>query len=228
MPSMNPKPVTAVIPALNESKTIRTVIIALLEHLERVIVIDDGSTDDTAQIAKNAGAEVFSHYAPRGYDAAISAGINHAFETGATAVVTCDADGQHRVDDVLKVSEPVISGETILAAGIRNEYNRRAEAIAGLFSKPIFGTRDPFCGLKCYHVSLYNEFGPLPAHLNIGTLPLAWTKVAGVKPVFLPIESPKRKDSARFGKSLRTSAILLWNFTKTLTEATRSEVQVKK
>jgi glycosyltransferase involved in cell wall biosynthesis len=225
---MNVKPVTAVIPALNEGKTIGNVVSALLKHLERVVVVNDGSTDETAQNANAAGAEVVTHAKPRGYDAAISAGINHAFATAAKVVITCDADGQHLLEDVLRVAEPVITERTTFSAGIRHQYNRRAEAIAGIFAKPIFGTRDPFCGLKCYHVSLYEKFGPFPANLNVGTLPLAWARISGIKPVFLPIESPRRNDTARFGKSLRTSAILLWNFTKTLSETTRSEIQTEK
>jgi glycosyltransferase involved in cell wall biosynthesis len=100
------KKVTILIPAFNESQAIGFVI----EHIQaicsdvvqEVIVIDDGSSDDTAYIAKNAGATVIRHKQNLGYGAALKTGIRQA---KTEFVLTMDADGQHQAEDVLRLWE---------------------------------------------------------------------------------------------------------------------------
>lgn len=100
------KKVTILIPAFNESQAIGFVI----EHIQaicsdvvqEIIVIDDGSSDDTAYIAKNAGATVIRHKQNLGYGAALKTGIRHATTE---FVLTMDADGQHQAEDVLGLWE---------------------------------------------------------------------------------------------------------------------------
>lgn len=91
--------VSIIIPALNESLAIETVVRGLRDRLPRceIIVVDDGSVDNTARLASNAGARVISHDSPRGYGAALTTGIHAA---GRDYVLFCDGDGQHSVDDV--------------------------------------------------------------------------------------------------------------------------------
>ncbi len=196
---------TVVIPALNEAKTIASVIRRALEVAERVVVVDDGSTDGTGEVSKNAGASVVRHERPGGYDAAIADGVNEAFRAGAKTVVTCDADGQHRIEDMERVCAPVVAGEADFSAGVRDHYNRPVEAAAGLFSQVLFGTRDPFCGLKCYGRTIYERFGQLPPELNIGTLPMVWAKAAKLRLTFRGIEMQPRLDQPRFGSALHAN-----------------------
>jgi glycosyltransferase involved in cell wall biosynthesis len=100
------KKVTILIPAFNESQAIGFVI----EHIQaicsdvvqEVIVIDDGSSDDTAYIAKNAGSTVIRHKQNLGYGAALKTGIRQA---KTEFVLTMDADGQHQAEDVLRLWE---------------------------------------------------------------------------------------------------------------------------
>jgi glycosyltransferase involved in cell wall biosynthesis len=87
--------VFAVVPALNESATIHDVVTSALRHVNRVIVVDDGSTDATAQLAEAAGALCVSHDTNRGVGAAVSTGLIRARELGARACVQVDGDGQH-------------------------------------------------------------------------------------------------------------------------------------
>ena len=84
----------ALIPAYDEGPRIGPVVMAARAHLP-VLVVDDGSSDDTATRAESAGATVVRHVPNAGKGAALRAGFRHALDGGAAAVVTLDADGQH-------------------------------------------------------------------------------------------------------------------------------------
>jgi glycosyltransferase involved in cell wall biosynthesis len=86
--------VIAVIPAFQAARTLDTVVRATHEHLP-VLVVDDGSTDETAAVAEAAGAEVVRQEPNQGKGAALRRGFAHALEGGVQAVLTLDADGQH-------------------------------------------------------------------------------------------------------------------------------------
>jgi glycosyltransferase involved in cell wall biosynthesis len=86
--------IVALIPAHDEGPRITPVVTAALEHLP-VIVIDDGSSDDTAERARAAGATVIEQHPNQGKGAALRAGFRRAIDDGAAAVLTLDADGQH-------------------------------------------------------------------------------------------------------------------------------------
>jgi glycosyltransferase involved in cell wall biosynthesis len=86
--------VLALIPAYDEGRGIALVVREAARHLP-VVVVDDGSTDDTAEQAESAGAHVLRQVPNQGKGAALRAGFRHALELGVDAVVTLDADGQH-------------------------------------------------------------------------------------------------------------------------------------
>lgn len=89
-----PTDVIAVIPAYQAAATLDTVVTQVAEHLS-VLVVDDGSTDDTSAVAAAAGAEVLRQEPNQGKGAALRRGFREALERGIGTVVTLDADGQH-------------------------------------------------------------------------------------------------------------------------------------
>src|SRR5215212_5808697 len=91
--------VLALIPGYQAGPWIRRVVTAARAHLP-VVVIDDGSTDDTAVEAEGAGAIVLRQVPNAGKGAALRVGFRHALGAGADAVVTLDADGQHDPEDI--------------------------------------------------------------------------------------------------------------------------------
>ncbi len=91
--------VLALVPGYEEGPRIGAVVGATLRHLP-VLVVDDGSTDDTAAIAEAAGAEVIRQSPNQGKGAALRAGFQHALDAGYDAVLTLDADGQHDPDEI--------------------------------------------------------------------------------------------------------------------------------
>lgn len=85
----------AIIPAYNEERTIKSIIKKTKAYVDEVIVIDDNSSDNTAAIARKAGAKVISHILNRGVGLAQRTGFNYAFDKGYDCIVQLDADGQH-------------------------------------------------------------------------------------------------------------------------------------
>jgi len=117
--------VAIVIPAYNESTAIKEVIAKLKKALKlaqinyQVIVVDDGSKDDTAKLAQAAGAHVISHILNTGSGGATATGLSYAQQNGFTIAATMDGDGQHAAEDVIKGVELVEKCRCDLLIGSR-------------------------------------------------------------------------------------------------------------
>lgn len=92
-----------VIPAFNEARTIRDLVRGALAQCPRVIVVDDGSTDDTASQLRGSGATVLTHKHNQGKAACLRLAFAHALENGAVCVVSMDGDGQHELADASRL-----------------------------------------------------------------------------------------------------------------------------
>lgn len=111
--------ITAVIPAYNEEKTIKKVITELKTRVDEIIVVDDGSRDNTKSIAEQEGVIVLRHIVNRDQGAALQTGTEYAVKMGADIIVHFDADGQHKVGDVSRLVEPVLKGNYDVVFGSR-------------------------------------------------------------------------------------------------------------
>jgi glycosyltransferase involved in cell wall biosynthesis len=101
---MDKRDVCVVVPAYNESRQIATTVSDLRAAFQTVIVVDDGSADDTGTVAAAAGAVVLRHAVNRGQGAALQTGFSYALSLESMSYcVTFDADGQHRVDDAVQM-----------------------------------------------------------------------------------------------------------------------------
>jgi len=114
-----------VMPAYNESKAIKQVIEDLKERNLNMVIIDDGSHDDTYKIAvdsicKSHDGSVYRHVINRGLGAALETGIKAALAKKADIIVTFDADGQHDPDDIIPVCKPIMNGKADVVIGTRN------------------------------------------------------------------------------------------------------------
>ncbi len=111
--------VVAVIPAYNEARFIGSVVLATRRMLETVIVVDDGSSDATGELAQAAGAIVVRLPENQGKGAALNAGFRKALAYGPDAVVILDGDAQHNPEDIPGVVLPVLAGEADVVIGSR-------------------------------------------------------------------------------------------------------------
>lgn len=115
------EPAVLIIPAYNEAETLHGVLerVALADAGYEVVVVDDGSQDDTAEIAKRAGATVLRHPFNLGYGAALQTGYKYALERNAAIVAQMDADGQHDPDSIRALADRVRDDELDLVVGSR-------------------------------------------------------------------------------------------------------------
>ena len=108
MTKVTDKRILAVVPCYNEEYTIGSVVLKTKHYVDEVLVIDDGSMDGTAKIAKDAGAVVISHKVNSGKSMAIKTGFKYALDNNFDYVVTIDGDGQHDPAEI-----PAILGNLI-------------------------------------------------------------------------------------------------------------------
>lgn len=155
--------IIVVIPAYNEEKTVGEVVrkihqfISPSVHQFRVIVVDDGSTDKTAELSREAGAIVLSHPINRGLGAALSTGIEGALRIlhniphsslslrggEGEAIITLDADLQHDPAEIQKLIEPILNGEADVVIGSRfMKYEARSKK----YEVPQMRRLANFCG----------------------------------------------------------------------------------
>ena len=109
----------AIIPCYNEEISIGTVVLKTKQHVDAVLVVDDGSMDDTATIAKQAGAIVISHKKNQGKSIAIKTGFKYALAHNFDYVVTIDGDGQHNPSEIPAVLENVVNKGHDISIGFR-------------------------------------------------------------------------------------------------------------
>ena len=111
--------IVAIIPAYNEEIAIGSIILKTKQYVSKVIVVNDGSKDDTGKIASLAGADIITLPENQGKTHAVFRGIKEAKQLNPDIIVLLDADGQHDPDDIPAVISPVLSGEADLAVGSR-------------------------------------------------------------------------------------------------------------
>tara|TARA_B100000029_G_scaffold510893_1_gene603521 strand:+ start:1425 stop:2303 length:879 start_codon:yes stop_codon:yes gene_type:complete len=111
--------ITIGIPAYNEENNIAQIIMKLKKISDSIIVCDDGSSDMTSEISKELDVTLVKHEKNQGYGAAIKTIFQKAREIGSDILVTFDADGQHRIEDISFVTEPIIKNKAELVIGSR-------------------------------------------------------------------------------------------------------------
>src|SRR3989344_2328695 len=111
--------ITIGIPAYNEEKNLASIILKLKKITNKIIVCNDGSSDLTADIAESLGAIVINHSKNLGYGVSIRSIFHKAKELNSDVLVTFDADGQHRIEDIQMVVNPIISNEADIVIGSR-------------------------------------------------------------------------------------------------------------
>lgn len=163
-------PIVVVIPACNEASRVPRVLQDLAGLRPdgaslSMLVVDDGSTDDTAAVARAHGAAVLRLPVNRGKGGALLAGVGEAQRRGAAVIVLMDADGQHRAEDLPRLLAPIMRGEAEVSLGAREFTdempwlfrfgNRLLSAVVGL----LYGIRvmDSQCGLRAFTAAAVDD-----------------------------------------------------------------------
>jgi glycosyltransferase involved in cell wall biosynthesis len=190
--------VAIVIPALNEAATIERIVHSASKW-GTCIVVNDGSTDATGELAREAGAMVVLHPENRGYDAALDTGFRRAAEEGFDVIVTLDADGQHDPGLVRRFLE-ALHASADLVLGVRSRRARIAEHLFACYTFARWGIRDPLCGLKAYRTKVFRELGHFDSYGSVGTELALFAARRGMHIEQVPFEVRQREDQPRFGR----------------------------
>lgn len=204
-----------IIPALNESATIVS-IVESAKIYGGPIVVDDGSTDNTAELAIQAGAVIVSHEKNRGYDAALNTGFQKAAELGAEIIITVDADGQHDPSLIQKFIDAIDAG-TDIVVGIRSRKQRFAEHLFAWYTWLRFGVKDPLCGMKAYRTDIHKALGHFDSYGSIGTELMIFAAMKGYRVGQIKFDVRERSGQSRFGqmfsgnyKIIRAMMLSIW------------------
>lgn len=184
--------ITAIIPALNEEETIGEVVSRTLRHVDEVIVVDDGSTDDTSPLAEEAGAEAIRNDVNVGKRRSLLRGYRAAH---GDIVVSLDADLQHDPDDIPKLVEPILYDRADLVIGARSQLPLFSErVIAGLTSLRV-GVKDASSGYRAIRRSVVDGM-EIHGSCTCGTFILE-ARSRGARIAEAPIEVADRRTGAR-------------------------------
>src|SRR5256886_5026257 len=201
-PKAEPVSLLAAIPAFNEQKTIGSIVLTAQRYAEKVIVIDDGSEDETAWVAERAGATVIRHPTNRGYGAALRSCFEYARGSEFEVLVILDGDGQHRPEMIPQVVAPVDEGRADVSIGSRFLDGHNAEGVPGYRRFGIgvitkltnLGTRhsdkitDAQSGFRAYSRAAIAAIDPVEADMGASAEILWEADRRGLRIVEVPIE----------------------------------------
>ena len=207
------------IPAFNEEKNIAVLIIQLKKVADKIIVCNDGSTDLTSKIAEELGATVINHEKNLGYGAAIRSIFLKSRDLDGDILVTFDADGQHRFEDIDKVINPIINGESDLVIGSRfldegeKEVPQYRKVGIKIITKITNATikkqlTDSQSGFRAYSKKILNELNPSELGMGISTEILIKASTKNFRISEVPIKIIYKGDTSTHNPISHGSSVL--------------------
>jgi len=208
------------IPAFNEEKNIAVLIIQLKKIADKIIVCNDGSTDLTSKIAEELGATVINHEKNLGYGAAIRSIFLKSKELDGDVLVTFDADGQHKIEDINRVINPIINEESDLVIGSRfldkseKEIPQYRKVGIKIITKVTNATikkqlTDSQSGFRAYSKKVLNELNPSELGMGISTEILIKASAKNFRISEVPITITYNGDTSTHNPISHGSSVLL-------------------
>ena len=208
------------ITAFNEEKNIAVLIIQLKKVADEIIVCNDGSTDLTSKIAEELGATVINHEKNLGYGAAIRSIFLKSTYLNGYILVTFDADGQHRVEDINKVINPIINEESDLVIGSRfldeseKEVPQYRKVGIKIITKITNATikkqlTDSQSGFRAYSKKVLDELNPSELGMGISTEILIKASARNFRISEVPIKITYNDDTYTHNPISHGSSVLL-------------------
>jgi glycosyltransferase involved in cell wall biosynthesis len=198
--------ITVGIPAYNEEKNIAKIIVELKKVAEQIIVCNDGSTDSTSIIAESLGAVVIKHPKNLGYGSAIRSIFLKAREINSEILVTIDADGQHKIEDIKKVIKPIVDGQADISIGSRfldkhdnaPKYRKLGISIITKVTNSSLSEKitDAQSGFRAYNNKVLQALTPADSGMGISTEILIKSSNLGFKIAEVPTEIQYEGDTS--------------------------------
>ena len=208
------------IPAFNEEKNIASIITKLMNITDTIIVCNDGSSDLTSEIAEKMGALVINHKKNLGYGGAIRSIFLKAKELEGDVLVTFDADGQHRIEDIENVTTPIINQEADLVIGSRflDESEKEVPQYRKVGIKVITKITnvsikkqltDSQSGFRAYSKQVINELNPSELGMGISTEILIKASSKNFKILEVPIKIIYSGDTSTHNPVTHGSSVII-------------------
>ena len=198
--------ITVGIPAFNEEKNIAKIIVGLKKIVDQIIVCDDGSTDSTCTIAESLGVIVIKHPKNLGYGIAIRSIFLKAREINADILVTIDADGQHKIEDIDKIMKPIVDGQADISIGSRflkednntPSYRKLGVKVITKVTNSSLSEKvtDAQSGFRAYNNKVLQSLTPSDSGMGISTEILIKSSNLGLKIVEVPTEIQYEGDTS--------------------------------
>ena len=208
------------IPAFNEEKNIASIITKLMNITDSIIVCNDGSSDLTSEIAEKMGAVVINHKKNLGYGGAIRSIFLKAKELEGDLLVTFDADGQHRIEDIDKVINPILDGQSDIVIGSRflDESEKEVPQYRKVGIKVITKITnvsikeqltDSQSGFRAYSKKVVNELSPSESGMGVSTEILIKASSKNFKISEVPIKILYSGDTSTHNPVSHGSSVIL-------------------
>lgn len=208
--------VCIIIPAFNEELSIGEVIFQSKKHGD-IVVVNDGSTDKTAEVSKKYGAVVIYNEINMGYDKTVLKGINYALDKDYSYILIIDADGQHPSKSIPKFIHYIKKKKYNVVIGNRDYYPRLSEKIFNYYSDKFYSIPDVLCGMKCYTSDFLKECEHNKYINSIGTYYLFKAASRNLKIKIINIKVKNRQfNSSKMGLNLIANLKVFKAFIKIL------------
>ena len=211
--------ITVGIPAYNEEKNIAKIIVKLKKTVDQILVCDDGSTDSTCAIAESLGVTVIKHQKNSGYGMAIRSIFLKAREINADVLVTIDADGQHKVEDINKIIKPIVDGQADISIGSRflaeddntPSYRKLGVKIITKVTNSSLSEKvtDAQSGFRAYNNKVLQSLTPSDSGMGISTEILIKSSNLGLKIAEVPTVIQYEGDTSTQNPVLHGTEVLM-------------------
>ena len=221
--SENPerRDIWVVIAAFNEAKVIREVVGEVAAAGWSVVVVDDGSKDDTAASAKISGVSVLRHATNLGQGAALQTGIDYALRRGARTIVTFDADGQHSCEDIPALvaalaTADIALGSRFLGKDVQGASRGRLAMLraATRVSNKLSGMKltDAHCGLRAFRATATPKLRITQDRMAHASELLAKIRTSGLRVTEVPVTVRYTEHSRRKGQGGLQAIRILFDY----------------
>jgi glycosyltransferase involved in cell wall biosynthesis len=203
--SESPKPrIIVAMPAYNEERYIGSVILKARQYADEVIVVDDGSSDDTVKVAKLAGATVVQHKENQGYGAAIQSILTQARARNPDILVLLDADSQHDPAEISLLTKAISEGYD-LAIGSRKlrrddipAYRQAGQKVISYFTRILSGSKltDTESGFRAFSRKAIAVLEPKEKGMAVSAETVSLATAKGLRIAEVPISAIYTKDGS--------------------------------
>ena len=199
------KKTVAIVPAFNEEKTISTVIKNLKSYVDRVIVVDDFSTDKTYKIAIKSNAITLRNKKNLGPDKSIEVGLKKAKRLKYEFILTFDADDQHPHHKIPFFLNLLYKNKADIVVGNREKFPRFSEYFFSYYSNFKIGVPDPINGFKAFKNKIISKIGYFDSYNSLTSQILFNSYKNNYKIKNIKIKVKKRIDSPRIGGVIKAN-----------------------